>query len=191
MPSNLRKNVSDLRQQVNAYFLLSFNNRLIRENEKGVADLEDNCPTKEFFVCQIANLANLIEDFDNDALRSLIKSETKGLKSIKLLEKILDEKNIDKRSIITSLQRLRRIRDTVYPVHRGTSKEFIQLMRERDFKPPYDWNAIWRDCIGTYRNSLAELVDALHDYTYEIQVRKNCRETSSKIRGSKQCCLLE
>lgn len=187
MPEKTAKKVSRLRELVNSYFYLGFKKKLVKENERGIANLEDDCSTYDGFVVLIGTLATLVDDFDESVLRLCLKEKYEGKGSVNLLEKFLEENNLQKGNIIKNFRYIKRIRSTVFPIHRGTSSELIQLMRKLNFKPPFDWSNIWKECVNMYVNSLADLSDRLDEYNFRIEYRKEIEEEiikKSEERGS-------
>ena len=75
MPEKITRKVSRLREIVNFNFSLGFRMKVIREHERGIANLEENCLTERDFVLQIGTLATLVDDFDEGVLRSCLKEE--------------------------------------------------------------------------------------------------------------------
>jgi hypothetical protein len=183
MTERVSKKICELRQLVNSFFCLGFNRNLIKENERGIAELEDTCANHEDFVFRITNLASLVDDIDRNGLMSLIERKGKNLESIDLLEEFLEEKNLEKKNIIENLRTIKRIRNTVFPIHRGTSKEFLELMFAIGSKPPFDWAVIWRKCLGMYRNSLAELSDSLDAHNSKFKYGKLGKQAKKWEKG--------
>ena len=180
MPEKIARKVSRLREHVNFYFLLGFKKKLIRENERGIANLEENCLNDKDFVVQIGTLATLVDDLDEGVLRSCLKEKYEGKGSINLLDKLLEENNLQKGNIIKNLRYINRIRNTAQIFHRGTSSKFLLLMRELSFKPPFDWNKVWKACLTMYINSLAELSDQLDEYNTRVKYQREIEEERMK-----------
>ena len=184
MSKTIARKVSRLRELANFNFSLSFKKKLIRQNERGIAELEENCLTEKDFVVQIGTLATLVDDFDEGVLRSCLKEKYKCSGSINLLEKFLKENNLKKGNIIENFRYIKRIRSTIFPIHRGTSIEFLKLMNELNFKSPFDWNNVWKACLTFYINSLAELSDQLDEYNirlkYEEEIEKQIIKKAEK-----------
>jgi len=187
MSTNVARKVSQLRDLVNSYFCLEFEKNLIRQNERGIANLEEDCPTDTDFVNQIGTLAILVDDFDGKVIRSCLKEDFDSSGSINCLEKFLEENNLRKENIIRNFRYIKKIRNNVFPIHRGTSDEFLSLMQELGFKSPYDWDNIWKTCIGLYVNGLAELRDQLAEYLSRIHYQRDLetkRIETSQERGN-------
>jgi hypothetical protein len=186
MPEKMAKKVSQLREIVNTYFCIGFKKKLINANERGIAALDEDCFTDDGFAVLIGTLATLVDDFDVDVLRSCLKEKYDGGGSINLLEKFLEENNLQKGNVIENLRYIKGIRNTVFPIHRGTSSKFLRLMRKLDFKPPFNWSEVWKKCVNMYVNCLAELSDRLDEYNSRIEYRKGEKEiiTKSGRKGS-------
>lgn len=180
MAEKIARKVSKLRERVNFYFQLGFKKRLIKENERGIAELEENCLTDKDFIVQIGTLATLVDDFDEGTLHSCLKEKYEPSGSLDLLEKFLEENALQKGKIIENLRYIKRIRNTLFPIHRGTSSKFFTLMRELDFKPPLDWNNVWKACLAMYTDSLAELSKRLDEYNFRIEYQKEIEEQRIK-----------
>ncbi|MDH5267652.1 MAG: hypothetical protein OEW62_08265, partial [Candidatus Bathyarchaeota archaeon] len=141
MPEKMAKKVSKLREFLNSYFYLGFKKKkLIKENERGIADLEEDCLTDDDFVVLIGTLATLIDDFNEGVLGSCLKEKCEDKGSINLLEKFLEENSLQKGNIIKNLRYIKRIRSFCFPFHRGTSSKFVNLMMKLNFKPPFNWS---------------------------------------------------
>ncbi len=171
MSERLDKKISELRNRVNESFTLNFRKCLIKENERGIVAIEEECLNEEAFTFQIANLASLIEDFDNDVLLSLIKEKPKEVKGLALLERFLNENKMDTKPL-ESFKTICRIRSTAFPIHRGTSRERALIMEKLDFAPPFDWDAIWKRCASIYRNGLAQLCDSINDHFSRLKYER-------------------
>ena len=169
MPQKMAKKVSKLRELVNSYFFLGFKKKIIRENERGIADLEEDCLSEGDFVVLIGTLAALVDDFDQGVLRSCLKEKYEEKGSVNLLQRFLEENNLQKGNVIENLRYIKRIRNTAYPIHRGTSIEFLKLMRRLNFRPPFNWSDIWKKCLSFYINSLAGLADRLYEHNARIE----------------------
>lgn len=180
MPEKIARKVVKLRELVNFNFLVGFKKALITENERGIASLEENCLTDEDFVVQIGTLATLVDDFDEGVLRSCLKEKYECSGSVNLLEKFLKENNLQKGNIIKNLRYIKRIRSTKFPIHRGASGELLRLMRKLSFKPPFDWNKVWKACLTMYINSLAELSDQLDEYNTRVKYQREIEEERMK-----------
>ncbi len=172
MQEKTAKKVSRFRDRVNSYFFLNFKKNLLKQNERGIADLEEDCLTERNFVLQIGTLATLVDDFDESVLRASLKREYQNSGSINLLEKLLKENNLQEGNIIENLKFIKQIRNCAFPYHRGTSTKFLRLIRKLGFKSSPDWNSLWRTCKNLYVNSLAELTDQLEEYTNRIEYQK-------------------
>ena len=180
MTEKISTKAAKLRELVNSQFYLGFNEKLIRENERGVTTLEEDCLTEDGFVFLIGTLATLVDDFDGAVLRSCLKGEYANEGSVNLLEKFLEENNLKKGNIINNLRKVKKIRNTVFPFHRGTSRKFVNLMRELSFEPPFELSAIWEKCLDMYLNSLDEFLAQLNEYNFRIEYRKEIREEIAK-----------
>jgi hypothetical protein len=182
MNEKISRKISELRQHINGYFCLGFYSNLIKENERGIAELEDTCTTDRDFVLRITNLASLIDDIDGNALALLVERKPENRDSIHLLEEFLDEKKFEKGNIIENLRIIKRIRNTVFPIHRA-SKEFLRVMSEIGEKPPFNWSAIWGKCLEIYCNSLMELLYSLDAYNSKFEysrVKKSVKKSEEK-----------
>ena len=88
----------------------------------------------------------------------------------------MEENKLRKGNIIKNLRYIKRIRSTIFPIHRGTSIKFLKLMADLNFKSPFDWSKIWKTCLSFYINSLAELSQQLDEYNtrlkYEEKIEK-------------------
>ena len=186
MTEKISTKAAKLRELVNSQFYLGFKKKLIKESERAVATLEEDCLTDDNFAVLIGTLATLVDDFDEAVLRSCLKEKCEEKGSVNLLEKFLDENNLQKGNIIKNLRYIKRIRSFNFPFHRGTSSKFVNLMMKLNFKPPFNWGAIWKECLDMYLNSLKDLLDQLNEYNFRIEYRKEIEEeiTKSAKRGS-------
>lgn len=171
MSERLERKISELRNRVNESFVLGFKKSLIKENERGIVSIEENCPNEEAFAFQITNLASLIEDFDKDVLLSLVTEKPKELKGLALLERFLTENKMERNSL-ESFKIICRIRSTAFPIHRGTSRERALILEKLGFTPSFDWDAIWKRCVSLYRNGLAQLCDSISDHLSRFKYNK-------------------
>lgn len=181
MSERIAKKVSKFRENVNSYFFLGFKKKLIKENERGIASLEENCLTEENFVTQIGILGTLVDDFDITVLRSCLREQYRLTGSINFLKRFLAENSLRKGRIIRNLRYIKRIRNTFFPFHHGASGELLRLVSKLGFKFPLDWNNLWKTCLSMYLESLAELQDQLD----EFNVRKEYRIGLEKQRIKK------
>jgi len=186
MTERISTKAAKLRELVNSQFYLGFKKKLIKESERAVATLEEDCLTDGNFVVSIGTLATLVDDFDEAVLRSCLKEKCEEKGSVNLLEKFLDENNLQKGNMIKNLRYIKRIRSFYFPFHRGTSSKFVNLMMKLNFKPPFNWSAIWKECLDMYLNSLEDLLDQLNEYNFRIEYRKEIEEeiTKSAKHGS-------
>ena len=186
MTEKISTKAAKLRELVNSQFYLGFKKKLIKESERAVATLEEDCLTDGNFVVSIGTLTTLVDDFDEAVLRSCLKEKCEEKGSVNLLEKFLDENNLQKGNIIKNLRYIKRIRSFCFPFHRGTSSKFVNLMMKLNFKPPFNWSAIWKECLDMYLNSLEDLLDQLNEYNFRIEYRKEIEEeiTKSAKHGS-------
>lgn len=184
MSERIAKKVSQFRERVNSYFFLGFKKKLINNNERGIANLEEDCLTIENFIVQIGILSTFVDDFNELILRSCLKGKYQQTGSVNLLEKLLEENKLKKGNITRNLRYIKRIRNTLFPFHRGTSGEFVELMRELSFRFPLDWSNLWKTCLSMYLNSLAELQNQLD----ELNMRRNYQKgiENQKIEKSRK-----
>ena len=145
--------------------------------------MEDNCLSDRDFVVLVGTLATLVDDFDAGVLRSCLKEKYEDKGGVNLLENFLEENKLEKGNIIENLRYIRRIRNTIRPIHRGTSISFLQSMRKLNFKPPFNWSDIWKECVDMYVNSLTELIARLDEYNSRIEYQKEIEEETIERLG--------
>ena len=68
MTENVVREVKQLRERVNKWFLWGHKKKLIKNNEK-IVDLGRDCLTESDFKMQIGILATIVDDLDESALR--------------------------------------------------------------------------------------------------------------------------
>jgi hypothetical protein len=180
MTENVVREVKQLRERVNKWFLWGHKKKLIKNNEK-IVDLERDCLTESDFKMQIGILATIVDDLDESALRSSLKGEYKLKGTINLLEKFLEENSLAEGDIIKNLRLIKRIRNATFPYHRGLEKEFLELTRGLGLRPPVNWKILWSDCYNLYINALTELLHRLDEYNSRIEYEKVEEEKIKKL----------
>ena len=186
MSETVRDRLIELRKRVNFNFSINFGScslkkHLIRDNDK-IGKLVESCPTEKEFSNQIGTLAILVEDLDVSVLRLCLKKKYEDKGSFDLLEKFLEENNLRKGNIVKNLRYIKSLRNKAPTYHRGTSNEFLQLLRKLNFKSQFDWNDVWKTCHNLYENSLYELSNRLEEYNIRVEYPREIDEERMKLK---------
>ena len=148
------------RDGVNLHFKNRFGFKLVRLEQEGVIpEIVTPCETGTDFATKIALLANLIDWMDVKSLKSKLKEEFEGDKSITLLGKFLKQEFLTyDDSIIKNLRIIYELRDKKFPIH-NEGKEIIDIFKDLgENYPPIHWETVWKKVLNLYIDSLKNLI---------------------------------
>lgn len=149
-----------LRDNVNLHFKNKFGFDIFRLEQEGVIpEIAKPCEIETDFVTKIALLGNLIDWMNVDDLKSSLKVEARGSKSITLLEEFLKQEfSVFDETIIKNLRIINELRNKKFPIHKE-GEEVIGIFEELGEKyPPKDWGNVWRKVLDLYIDSLKNLI---------------------------------
>lgn len=152
-----------LRKYVNLSFSSIFQAELIRQSEN-IAGIEQVCSDEHQFSTQIGILAGLVDDFDLDVLLRHLQPKPSRKGGINCLERFFEQKHLEKGNAIDNLRIIKDIRNFAHPYHTGTETKFAALMRDLGFRPPYEWQIIWTECLKMYVDALQHIAKELLEY---------------------------
>ncbi len=185
MPERISKQISWLRSCLNGEFQNLFNRKLIRANEEGIVNLDDPCNSKNDFVLLIGTLATLIDDLNREALSHCLQGKFEKEDAISLVDRFLEKSNLAKGEITANMRLIKRVRATVFPIHKGLSKEFSKLMKKINCTSPYDWKDIWNKCLNLYIRSLKGLIKQFNEMNFRIKYKSELEKDRAKELGRK------
>lgn len=174
MSGEIIQRIADQIDTINRTFATCFKKELIKQNIRAIARLKKDCSNEDDFVIQIATLATLVDDFNKETLRSCLKGarENRDADGLLLLQNFLDENKLDGETIVANFRFIKRVRSTTFPIHRGGG-DFLALMREIGYSPPFEWDIISRICANKYLNGLEELYKQIEKLFFDkIQYEK-------------------
>lgn len=186
MPERISKQITWLRSCLNGEFQNLFNRKLIKENEEGIANLEEPCNSKDDFVLLIGTLATLVEDFDKAALSYCLQGKFDGEDTVSLVDKFLEKNNLANDEITANMRFIKRVRATVFPIHKGLSKEFGKLMKQINYTSPYNWKDIWTECVNLYIRSLEGLIEQFNELNFRIKYKIEIEKDRAKDLGKEE-----
>jgi len=152
-----------LRDKVNLLFKGTYGFKIFKlEHEEVFPQIVEPCKSETDFTAKVAVLGNLLDWMDVDCLKVNIKTETKGDKSITLLEKLLNQDFPAYTGIvIRNLRIIHELRDKKFPIHKE-GEEVIDIFRDLGEKyPPENWDVVWKKVLNLYIDSLKNLIEML------------------------------
>jgi hypothetical protein len=148
------------RDNVNTHFKNRFGFDIFKLEQEGVIpEIIKPCEIESDFVTKIAVLGNLIDWINVNGLKLKIKGETKGLKSISLLEEFLKQQfGSFEEKIIKNLRVISELRNKKFPIHKE-GQEVIEIFIDLGEKyPPENWDMVWKKVMAIYLESLKGLI---------------------------------
>ena len=147
------------RDNINAIFYQKYKSKLLElDQERNLLDFFRQTKTEEEFSHRLASLTNLVGKLNSKKLLEIIKINTKGIKSIGLLEKYLyslDERHSKAIKICKAINRLRQC----YPIHTDIADGVIDAHRSLHLDYPIiNYENSWIVILRQYLDSLKELL---------------------------------
>lgn len=149
-----------LRDNVNLHFKNKFGFDIFKLEQEGVIpEIAKPCEIETDFVTKIALLGNLIDWMNVDNLKSSLRVEAKGSKSITLLKEFLKKEfPVFDETIIKNFRIINELRNKKFPIHKE-GEEVIDIFADLGEKyPPDNWGNVWKKVLDLYIDSLKNLI---------------------------------